>query len=57
MKNISDSETVELLRVTNIITRIGLHKLDATEFACLKALSVFKSSKFTRKVSTEVVAV
>jgi len=33
---------MELLRLTSLAARIDLYRLDSTEYACLKALAVFK---------------
>ena len=45
MKNINSPLTLDLLKITSLAARIDLHRLDSTEYACLKALAVFKPSK------------
>jgi len=41
-KNMNSPLTLDLLRVNSLTAKIDLHRLDSTEYACLKALAVFK---------------
>ncbi|XP_067947237.1 nuclear receptor subfamily 2 group E member 1-like [Watersipora subatra] len=38
------SLTLDLIKITSLTSKIDLHRLDSTEYACLKALAVFKPS-------------
>ena len=50
-KSMNSPLTLDLIKINNLTSKIDLHRLDSTEYACLKALAVFKPGECKLKIS------